>query len=164
VESWPRILLRPLWILACFVLGFMALDRIVIRGSVFDPSTPSRWSDDGIDIISAREAMRRADFAQAGVILKELIAREPNHGEAHQLLGRLYLQKGQPDLALQHYKTARTYLPGDKESERAVEMLTARSFAQDAAHEPPPADAVRQSSETMNTNLQSEAPGSSGSR
>jgi tetratricopeptide (TPR) repeat protein len=127
--AWLQIL-RPVLILACFVLGFVAFERIVIRGTVFDGKTTPRWSEDGIDITSARDAVRRADFDGASRILKQLILKQPNYGEAHQMLARVYLQTGDRQRALEHYKIALSNLPGDRESERAVEMLRADSIGQ----------------------------------
>jgi hypothetical protein len=129
---WLQII-RPVLILACCVLGFVAFERIVIRGTVFDGKTTPKWSDDGIDLSSARDAMRRADFDQASRILKQLVLKQPNHGEAHQMLGRICLQTGDRQRALEHYTIALHYLPGDRESERAVELLRTESFSQDGA-------------------------------
>jgi tetratricopeptide (TPR) repeat protein len=121
---WLQIL-RPVLILVCCVLGFVAFDRIVIRGTVFDGKTTPKWSGDGLDLSTARDAMRRADFEEASRILKQLLLKEPNHGEAHQLLGRIYLQTGDRQRALEHYEMGSRYLPGDRESERALEILRA---------------------------------------
>lgn len=129
IPNW-LLLLRPIMILVCFIIGFVAFQRIVIRGTVFDGKTPPAWSKDGIDITTARDAVRRADFPDAQRILKQLIMKQPKHGEAHQMLGRIYLQTGDRKRALEHYEVALSVWPGDRESERAVEMLRAESTGQ----------------------------------
>jgi tetratricopeptide (TPR) repeat protein len=130
--TWVQ-LLRPVLVLICFIIGFVAFHRVVIRGTVFDGMTPPAWSKDGIDISTARDAARRADFEEATRILKQLIMKQPNHAEAHQMLGRIYLQTGDRTRALEHYQVALSCWPGDRESERAVEILRVGSFGQDGA-------------------------------
>lgn len=122
--------LRPVLILVCFIIGFVAFRQLVIRGTIFDGKTPPAWSKDGIDISTARDAVRRAEFEEAKRILMQLIMKQPNHAEAHQMLGRIYLQTGDRARALKHYRVALSYWPGDRESERAVEILQAGSSGQ----------------------------------
>jgi len=126
------LIVRPIIILACFVVGCVALRMIVVRGTFMDNETTPKWSEDGIDITTARDAMRRGDFGQASHILKQLLLKQPNHGEAHQMLGRMYLQTGDRSRSLEHYRIALQYLPGNREAEHAVEMLSAESLGQAA--------------------------------
>ena len=129
---WLQIL-RPILVLGCVIVGFVAFDRIITRGTIFDGETTPRWSDDGIDIYSAREAARSAEFPRAESILKELIHKEPRFGEAHRMLGHIYLQQDRLDVALQHYQIARQYLPGEDEPAAAIELITDRMSQQKAA-------------------------------
>jgi cytochrome c-type biogenesis protein CcmH/NrfG len=46
------------------------------------------------------------------------------------MLGRIYLQTGDKTRALEHYRMALEYLPGDREAEHAVEELSAETVGQ----------------------------------
>lgn len=117
------LLLRPVLILGCFIVGFVALRMIVIRGTFMDTETTARWSEDRIDLYEARNALQRADFDGATKILNRLIERQPHYAEAHRMLGRIYLQRDDRQKALKHYEIAKRYWPGDEESRQAVEAL-----------------------------------------
>jgi tetratricopeptide (TPR) repeat protein len=112
--SWVLIL-RPFLVLGCFVVGLIAFNKIVIEGSILDGKTMPAWSKDNIDLSNVRKAIRSADFAEAESILLKLIKKQPHFGEAHCMLGRLYLQQDRLDDAMRHYRIAHEYLPGEYE-------------------------------------------------
>jgi len=130
-RSWVLIV-RPFLVLGCFLVGFIMFDRIIIQGSLLDGETTPKWSDDGIDLNSARKAICSADFAEAELILLRLVTKQPHFGEAHRMLGRLYLQQDRFDDALRHYRVARYYLPGDGEPAIAIEQITKKTTSQPA--------------------------------
>jgi tetratricopeptide (TPR) repeat protein len=127
--SWVLIV-RPVLVLGCFVVGLIAFNKIVIEGSVMDGRTVPAWSKDNIDLYSARKAIHSADFAEAESILLQLIKKQSNFGEAHNMLGRLYLQQDRPDDAMRHYRIARDYLPGEDEPANAIEKIEAKMSQQ----------------------------------
>ena len=117
------LIVRPFLVLGCFVVGLIALNRIVIEGSIMDGKTMPAWSKDNIDLYNARKAIRSADFAEAESILRQLIKKQSNFGEAHSMLGRLYLQQDRLDDAERHYRIALDYLPGEDEPTAAIEKI-----------------------------------------
>jgi tetratricopeptide (TPR) repeat protein len=134
--SWVLIV-RPFLMLCCFVAGFVAFQKIVIDGSVFDGKTTPAWSNDNIDLYKAREAMRSADFAEAESILLQLIKKQPNFGEAHSMLGHLYLQQDRLDDAERHYHIALDYLPGEDEPAAAIKKIEEMRSQQSVPGYPP---------------------------
>jgi DNA-binding SARP family transcriptional activator len=110
-------------ILGCFIVGCVALRFIVIRGTFMDTDTTVKWSEDRIDLYEARNAMQKADFDGATRILNRLVERQPHYAEAHRMLGRIYLQRGDRQKAFKHYEIAEQYWPGDEESKHAVAAL-----------------------------------------
>ena len=124
------LILRPVLILVCFIVGFVALRMIVIRGTFMDTETTAKWSEDRIDLYEARNALQRADFDGATKILNRLIERQPHYAEAHRMLARIYLQREDRQKALKHYEIAQQYWPGDEESRHAVEALRIEGIGQ----------------------------------
>ena len=59
------------------------------------------------------DAAAAAELDRAVAQAKERVAREPNNGEAHKSLARLYEQSGRPDEAIAAYRTATRLLPDD---------------------------------------------------
>lgn len=127
------LLVRPVLILVCFILGCVALRVFVIRGSMLDTGASVKMSEDRVDLFEARNAVQRADFDGAIQILNHLLVKQPNYAEAHRMLGRIYLQMGDREKALKHYQASLRYWPGDEESQHAVEALSADTNRASAA-------------------------------
>lgn len=117
--------LRPLYVLACLIIGFFAFRALVINGTVIDGQTKPSWMDKR-DLYDAQDAMESANFAKAEEIARELIEKEPNYGAAHRLLGYLMLQRDELDRALHHYQIASQYHPDDGTIARAIDMIKQR--------------------------------------
>jgi len=130
--SWVLIL-RPFLSLCCFFIGLVLFNKIVIDGSILDGETVPAWSRGGVDMFNARKAIRSADFAEAESILLQLITKQPNFGEAHSMLGRLYLQQDRWDDALRHYRIANEYLPGEAEPAAAISKIEEKTSQQSPA-------------------------------
>jgi len=132
--SWVLII-RPFIVLGCFVAGLIAFNQIVIEGSIMDGKTLPAWSKDNIDLNNARNAIHSADFAKAESILQQLINKQPKFGEAHRMLGRIYLQQDRLDDAMRHYRIAREYLPGEHEAITAIEIIEEKRMGQQKSEE-----------------------------
>ena len=63
-------------------------------------------------MLEADQAFAREDFVKGKALLEEVLALEPDHGEAHNYLGWLYLyQLNEPEKAEQHFAWAMRYKP-----------------------------------------------------
>jgi Flp pilus assembly protein TadD len=56
--------------------------------------------------VSARQAIRARQYAEAIRLLGEALAREPNDADTHNLLGFAYRKTGDLDRAFRHYREA----------------------------------------------------------
>lgn len=117
---------RPLIILGCWVVGFVAFRFIIIEGTIFDQNFKPAWMQPSDDLFDVRKALDKADFNEAERILGKLLERQPRYGAAHERLGYVLLQKDQLEEALQHYRLAADYQPDKGEIASAIAIIKRR--------------------------------------
>lgn len=117
---------RPVLILLCFILGFVAFRYIIISGTLLDPKVEPRWTKENDDLLGVRKAMERGDPNEAERVLRKLLEHQPHYGAAHERLGYVLLQKHQLKEALEHYQIAGGYHPDHGEITRAIAIIKRR--------------------------------------
>ena len=110
-------------LLLVLVLGMVAMRFLLIKGTLFDKDTTPNWAQEDNDINTVRRAIERGDLPTAERRLNALLVRQPNYGRAHEMLGYIYLQRDQHELALKHYQKATEYEPDDGRIQKALEII-----------------------------------------
>ncbi|MBC7552654.1 MAG: tetratricopeptide repeat protein [Taibaiella sp.] len=83
-----------------------------------DKASVRSGADEEIQLRKVQLYLHMNQVEQAGVVMKDLIARDPKNGKYYKILGELYDNNKMPDKALQVYLNAEKLVPGDP----AIEM------------------------------------------
>ena len=108
---------RPIIILLCCVIGFLAFKMLIIESIV---------NSDRVYIYTAKLRMGEGNFNEAKEILDQVLAKEPNYSAANRTLGFLYLQQDELEKALACYQKAMKYSPDRKEIESTIRLIKGR--------------------------------------
>ena len=108
---------RPVFILLCCIIGFVAF-RMIIIDKIMDR--------DLIDIYTARNKMEEGNFKEAKEILDQVLDKEPNYSLANRRLGFLYLQQDELEKALACYQKALKYSTDREEIESTIGLIKKR--------------------------------------
>ncbi len=110
-------------------LGY-ALPATPVPANGIDPKDGLRFVG---DFVAAKSAFYGGDLARAEAIATPLLASMPASAELHELLARLLLARGRPDLARVHAETAAKLVPASAQAHLLVALAAADANDADGA-------------------------------
>ncbi len=88
-----------------------------------ETATPGVPDDLDARVLRAQEAARQGRFDEAMATLKDVLARAPNHAEAHLELGEVYYALDRPEEAVTEFATALELAPGNHRAAQRLSLI-----------------------------------------
>lgn len=107
--------MTKLWLAPAVALALGLCSTIAVPAFAM-PSAPAPAASSGNDYDNGVRAVKDNKFNEAIPLLEKVVARDPNHVDAHNYLGFSLRKVGQYDKAAMHYRTALQLKPDHRQA------------------------------------------------